>query len=489
MLVVVKLIKSVFSYLFISMMAIEILFLIFSFIGYNGSLKKNLNKINDLTLKAHNEIYNSFYGLITTEFSNVRADLLMIAKHINPMYLTISDKKNISNNYLKFNKDSHFFRNLSNFNPFVFYKTDNTTQENIITLRWKAYENETENFSFEENTIIDKFLEDPVFNNIFSYLKKETLDKLIIEEDRNLKAYVNYLIPILKSIMIRNAIYDKKKIIYLKFQIILRNQILLEYPPNQIEESKAINNLIFNTNIDNTDSDLAASVSPLKTLSDKLNGKETNNRFNKVLFDQFKFNSEGELISRGCIKIDYTGENNSFACIEFGLEPIFNSINRNYIDTEKYNYNKFVTYFLYGVETENKNPNLFFSSRLNKTNISNRTNQKSDQMIDLLEGFYSMLNMTEDEYIMFDNNIEFSKNYKKYYTSIIDTNISQFNLTYKTPSNEYKSDNYVSITKPLHINYLEFNETNFIFDFNKNSTINNDSNPILVLLLVLILIL
>jgi len=487
MIVVVNLLKSVFYYLFISMLTIELVFLIISVIGYYQSLTDNFRKINNLTIDEQVEITNDFANLITSELQNVKSDLLIIAKHIYPLYISFNNSS--EKKYLKFNLNSPLHKNLLSFNPFLTFNDSELYENfNIYSKKWQNYSKEDENFSNNDYKIVDKFLNDNDFNKIFIY----SSDNLIMNDNMfpYMKVYVNYLIPVLKTIMVRNAIYDKGNPIYSKFHIILNNKYLLEYPPNLIKKSKAKSNLIyFNESIPNcnTGDSYTICVTPMNTLN---NEKAKNLQESNVVFDDIKFNSNGEFVSRGCIKINFYDIPNSFVCIEFGLSSLLNKINGNYLDTQKFNKNKFVSFFIFSKNKESNNLDLYFSSRYNINNITDKL--KVSKQIDLKIGLYESYNLTKDNQFDLPYITENSNEYDKFYKNITEKYFQNqekydssnkfyqdvINMFYKRPNNEYRRDITQLFITPIYLKSLKYDEKNFIF-INQNSSFIPDDNSII----------
>lgn len=335
MIVVVNLIKSVFLSFFISMLFIEVVFLITAIFCYRSALDTNMDKIIQDTEIYKEEISENFISQINTHYSNVQSDLLMVAKHGYPMYLT---QNNIQNKeYFYFNKNSTMYEELKKLNPFEEKKENNKNKNLMKELVNQVYKNDTK---FDESQFMESLLLKEELNKVY------TLKKSKEDINENMKVYLNYLIPIMKSILIRNAIYEKDKNIYLRFIIYLDdNNFKFEYPNNQQETANF----------------------PIKEKLEE----------DKVIFDGLNFdNISKQLMSRGCLKLDF--EKLSYVCLEFTFDNFLENL-RNPSHKYNKNSNDYIGMFLID-KAENNNLEMWFSSMKNES-----FTEKKKLMDELLE--------------------------------------------------------------------------------------------------------
>jgi len=474
------------------MLAIEIIFLVISVIGYNNAIHDNMESINDISDMTQGNMTINFERLISSQFSEVKSDLLLIAKHINPLYLSLSSLQRKSTNYFQFNKNSPLMQNLLSFNPFITYNPPNNEfksgADSIYDSKWNQFAKEDPSFANDESKIIDKFLGDEIFNKIFVYSTDDlsgnntnTNTDLL-----NMRAYTNYLITVLKSIMVRNAVYEKNNTVYKKFHIILADKYLFEYPPNLANKSSSKSELNFYSDYNSCNENTYVNcVSPRFTLeADKFNQLKENNF---VAFDEMRFGNKGELLSRGCIKIKFWETGLSFACIEYTFNPLLSIVNKNSLETNtNININKYVVMFIFGKRKDTNNLDLYYSSRYNNKDIMD-LRKENPRTIDLIRGLIEGFYIKKNDSVYSDNereyNTMFSKDLKDFYDS--DSVIGQLkeeylnkNITlyYRNKEDEIRQDIIRLKIKPIFLSGSEYNSEKFIFTKNGNTIL--DKKPI-----------
>jgi len=287
-----------------------------------------MKKIHNDTEIYEGEISKNFISQINTHYSNVQSDLLMVAKHGYPMYLTQNDLKD--RKYFYYNKNSAMFEELKKLNPLDAESISRNLMKDLV----KKFKNDTKDKEFDESVFMEEMLNKEELNKISG--KKD----VAINED--MKIYLNYLIPIMKSILIRNAIYEREKNTYLRFKIFLEDNDItykFEYPNNQQGDA-------------NFDDPKFSQIQP-----------------DKIIFDDLKFDNYSEakqLISRGCLNLDFgKTKKNSFICLEFTFNNFLEGLRHPLYKKNKNNL-EYIAMFLFNKNKEEK-LKLYFSSMKNES--------------------------------------------------------------------------------------------------------------------------
>jgi hypothetical protein len=378
------------------MLIIELIFLILAIFVYQSALFDNMEKIELDTNIYQTQISDNFISQINTHYSNVESDILMVAKHGYPMYLTQNDITNRP--YFYFNKNSEMYEELKKLNPFETPKENTNLMKDLISQAIKN-QNQTQ-YNFDEALFMEELLSKNELNYVFR--RTDNVDRRPINED--ITIYLNYLIPIMKSILIRNAIYEKENNVYLNFQIYLDNNAYKFSYPNNKQNDPYFSDPVYNET-ENKD--------------EKTTCK--NREDNKVIFDDIKIKNE-QLISRGCLKLDF-GKNinylNSFICLEFTFNNYLENIRiPNY---KKSNYKEYFSMFIFNKKKNKNELDMYFSS------IRNISLLKEESLID------NLLNEFERE--MEDNKKkDFAKNITDYITDF-ENKLTLFNQNNSTVLN------------------------------------------------------
>lgn len=434
MIVVVNLIKSVFVYLFMFMFGIEIIFLIASIISYNSSLKENLVEINKKTLYYHKNINEKFLSVLDSEYSNIKSDLLLIAKHLFPMHLTLSNKN--SDYYFRFSLNSSMMKTLESNDPFRYYSNDSSAKisqlENLYQYKLNKINLTNPQILKNETMLMEELLNDNDFNNISVYSSTSLTQKAYYN---NLKIYMNYLITILKSIMVRNSLYERFYTSYLKFHIILNDESLFEYPANDLNKATAMNKLNFINNPSGKRCEietLASCVSPLSTIGQQTTISKDN--YDIIKFDPIKISGDDSLISRACIKINFLSldviNEKSFACIEFNLEVILDQISQASRRNSNILKNRYVVFNLFGIQNDTTTKSmitpLYYHSISSYSNLKNIYNNTPIELHHGLTVALGLNKTNSDDVFYINKNLETIKN--NIYTNIsLKTSPSEMN--------------------------------------------------------------
>lgn len=384
MIVVVNLIKSVFLSFFISMLIIEIIFLIGAIFGYHAALDENMTKIKNDTKIYVEKISENFISQIDTHYSNVESDLLLVAKHSYPMYLT---QQNITNKpYFHYEINSAMYETLGNLNPydpkdfnntlknfdevdlihdltlkeeinFVLKNSEEKIEENNITINHM-------NKYFDEGVYMENMLKKPELNKVF-FNNENTKEE---ELEKNIKIYLNYMIPIMKSILIRNSVYERHNTTYSRFQLFI-GDYQFEYPNNKKTKNsyEKPKDIFKEKNLENPDFIYFDDI--------LLEGKKVKKFDNDTKKDFVT--EEDFLISRGCVKIDSILDGkNCFICLEFTFEPFLENL-RNPLYKKQKNNLEYIGMFLFGKKPKNdKDLSLYFST-LQDTKLTQEQNNKN----------------------------------------------------------------------------------------------------------------
>jgi hypothetical protein len=222
--------------MFFILMVLEIIVLISLTTLYTFPLYSNIDKVRDASQENTLQIVNSFNFLFVRKYYNLATDLLLIAKHNYPMYLTLTGNAN-PGQYPTYNKGSAFLNSYKastcliqsttfNINSGVKNLNDQSQSYNL----YQRILNDNRNFSIAtENDIIDA-----VFGNNQSsqmtYYPDNSLNDIGLSYPEEPTTYFCYTVSMLKTIMTRNMIFEKNNGFVDRFLLFIRNKYIFQYP-------------------------------------------------------------------------------------------------------------------------------------------------------------------------------------------------------------------------------------------------------------------
>ena len=215
MIIVINLLRNIFIIMFFILMILEIIVLLALVLLYDLPLQKNINEVVKTSDENINDIITSFNYIYVRKFYNLATDLLLIAKHNYPMYLTlnIGNKSNVT--YPMYNSTSQFVKNYEK-NCFCMINNDTCLPNNIT--------------NSSENDIINQIFNDDNFNKI--------LFNKNISLDNKSNQYLCYSVSILKTIYTRNMIFDKTNSFVERFLLLTNESYIFQYPVRKINFNK-----------------------------------------------------------------------------------------------------------------------------------------------------------------------------------------------------------------------------------------------------------
>ena len=213
MIIVINLLRNIFIIMFFILMILEIIVLLALVLLYDLPLQNNINQVVKTSNENINDIITSFNYIYVRKFYNLATDLLLIAKHNYPMYLTleIGNKSNVK--YPMYNNESQFVKN------YLKSCICNIGNNSCFSLP-----NNITNSS--ENDIINQIFNDDNFNKI--------LFNKNISLDNKSNQYLCYSVSILKTIHTRNMIFDKTNSFVENFLLLTKNNSIYQYPVKKI---------------------------------------------------------------------------------------------------------------------------------------------------------------------------------------------------------------------------------------------------------------
>ena len=217
MIIVINLLRNIFIIMFFILMILEIIVLLALVLLYDIPLQNNINQVVKTSNENINDIITSFNYIYVRKFYNLATDLLLIAKHNYPMYLTlkIGNKSNVK--YPMYNNESQFVKN------YLKSCICNIGNNSCFSLP-----NNITNSS--ENDIINQIFNDDNFNKI--------LFNKNISLDNKSNQYFCYSVSILKTIYTRNMIFDKTNSFVERFLLLTNESYIFQYPVRKINFNK-----------------------------------------------------------------------------------------------------------------------------------------------------------------------------------------------------------------------------------------------------------
>ena len=296
--------------------------------AYNTNIQKSVNKTIQITKKL--EIY------LDNLLMNYNTDLKLICKH-----MLLLNGKNNTNYTSSMNKDANFFNINNNKKKILIATMEELNKEdymkNLFNESSQIYDylnKYEEEFKGIRNNkyILKKLLSDSHKElNAISYYNPLNKEKTFTrEEEINAK----FLIPILKTILVKRYLRRRNKLDYIRFYIINKEEILI-YPP------EAYNNTYlykFET------SPFVNCQVPFPLCSYYYINSFSNKESNYVLFIR-EYNYYEKLIASLCLKIKYieNNPNQAFLCIEADYFYTFSAA--NFIYAKKFEFGMFISLF------------------------------------------------------------------------------------------------------------------------------------------------
>ena len=456
MIIVSNLIRSVFGVLCFSMIIMELVAFLFVIFLYGDALKMNNMNISSKTHEISKDILFSYNSLLTETLTNAQTDLLLIAKHIFPFYL--SEIKSSQDDYLQFSSDF-----ILNFKGCLADKEKESEIDKFL------YEN---NFTYKD---IDVLINSNELNQIDYYYGDSSIDKNILER------YVCYTVSMLKSIFIRNYVVDKSTLSEKNFTLYIGNNIFTYPSYGTLSFDTIKKNFYYNTESDNCKNEYDISCLNIKTDN------------NDIVFNDPIIDDKGNIITRGCIKIPFDlSDTNSFACVNIditvaqqNLNTEENSILNITLVQSKDNDVKVLYSLLPDREKDpsNKFKEIFNNSIFGDFEIKNDYNDKYYSLFHFL--YYSMIQMGN-----YENANELITEYKTIKNDLIEqinsftvidkeqlcnsshffdyTKIHTFNITLN--QKEKLFDDFFFILSPIAVPYTTYNTTGYTYSTDKCSS-------------------
>ena len=327
--IVVDLMRNIFVIMFICLVALEIIVLISVTVLYRIPLERNMPYIETASMNNTQDVLNSFNYILQRKYYNLETDLLLIAKHLYPMYLS----EQLDNpNYPAFQQTSKFYNsyggclidgNLFNSSEYVTAIDQGQTAFNLMGKVFTQYQNFSN--SNEENIIDTLFLDDRLNKiiNVPDIISSDFSDPNFMEK------YVCYAISIFKTILIRDIIFEKNNLVIDSFYLFLNQDYTYRYPMEYLDKN-SFQNLNYYDNINSNCYSYTNSTNYencFKTFSN-LEVDNSTKTVNQIYFDP-PLRKNNELVSRGCINVPFPAQGNNYACIDFSLSNILKNIPQN----------------------------------------------------------------------------------------------------------------------------------------------------------------
>lgn len=363
MIIVIELLRNVFIFKFVVFMVLELIVLLCFTLFYTIPLKTNMINVEISSMNNTKEVLNSFNILLTRKYYNIETDLLIVAKHLYPMYL--AQDQTVERVHPKYSNTGNFYKTLKNclieskyFNNsviFLNFQFDNKKETKMGL--FSRLMNKNKNFTkIPENIIIDKLFSEESFDQItfFANNLPKNFDKF--------ETYSCYAMSVFKSIFFRNILYEKNNLVYDRFLLFLDNDKILQYPPDFFELQN-----IKNLNYYRLDSTLCTGSFKEKECFTTFQTGFTKEKYQMdkdIYFDPPILDDNNQLMSRGCIQVLYSSiDNNNYACVDFNINNIIKKVDDIDIDI--------VSLFLINFNSKIDDFDLFYSSSYNLIDFDN----------------------------------------------------------------------------------------------------------------------
>ncbi len=229
--------------MFFILMILEIVVLISLTTLYRIPLYSNINNVTEASTENTLQIVNSFNFLFVRKYYNLATDLLLIAKHIYPMYLTLDKNAKNPSSYPTFNNPSAFLNSYKNSKCLISSQTFSDQIKNNVNLYnppqlYNFYKRLLEaNYNFSISTESD--IIDTVFNQTYSsnmvYYPDNALQSIPYDNNDQL-IYFCYSVSMLKTILTRNMIFEKNNGFVDRFLLFIRSESIFQYPVDVINK-------------------------------------------------------------------------------------------------------------------------------------------------------------------------------------------------------------------------------------------------------------
>ena len=247
MIMVLDLLRNIFIIMFFILMALEIVVLVSMIFLYKTPLNENTSQIEKASKDNTYEILNSFNFLFQRKYYQIETDLLLIAKHLHSMHLTLNNideafptfqatslfvksyKNCIANN--DFSKDANFVKNSSKYNYSSPFSNYNITDEVFSPNELKTF------YNLNEEQIVKAYMAHKAPNYI-SFISPTSTITSGDFKGFAWDTYLCYSISILKSMYIRDAIFERKNPLVDRYLIFFQDKYIFQYPIDLISNAK-----------------------------------------------------------------------------------------------------------------------------------------------------------------------------------------------------------------------------------------------------------
>jgi hypothetical protein len=396
MIIVIDLMRNIFIIMFFVLMALEIIVLISLITLYDIPLSNNQAYVESSSLSNTMEVLASFNNILIRKYYNLETDLLLIAKHLYPMYL--AQDSSVSAVYPKYLKSSRFYNS---------YKGCLQSGANFTNSTWvKNYYSPTDsskgydllNYIISKNNFFTNQTEDEVIDNLFNetslnyityYPEYSIQDGMDFIDNSMMETYVCYAISMFKTQLIRNLIFEKKYPIVNKFYLFLNLKFIFQYPLDYFDSQtySKLNYYALNTKGCNGDYGGNKCVDSLQNFMNSNNYNDSQD----IYIDK-PIIKNNQLVGRGCIKINFLGipGAKNFACIDYNLNNILRKIaigpNHNLVNLfliSPNTNNDFSLYYSNVVDLNYLNKTIYGANSLQNYRLTNDTDSYS-----LFHGIY-----------------------------------------------------------------------------------------------------
>lgn len=320
--------------MFFVLMSLEIIVLISLITLYDIPLKSNQGYVEASSLSNTMEVLASFNNILVRRYYNLETDLLLIAKHLYPMYL--SQDSSVSAVYPKYLKSGRFYNSYkgclqsgANFTNSTWIKNyysslsaDSSKGYNLLNYiisKNNFFTNQT------EDEVIDNLFNETSLNYITYYPEYSRQNGIDFYDNSIMETYVCYAISMFKTQLIRNLIFEKKYPIVNKFYLFLNSKFVFQYPLDYFDRQTYSKLNYYSTNMKGCNSDYGGNKC-IESLQNFMNSNYYNDT-QDIYIDKPLINNN-QLVGRGCIKINFYGipGAKNFACIDYNLNNILRKI-------------------------------------------------------------------------------------------------------------------------------------------------------------------